>query len=959
MKTGIFLGFGLLFLLAAFSPSTRAAIPPAAPAAPIETVIFSAEDWSSGERTGLAATETGLQFSGEGLTAVYTSPALTAPFAFNALVPGWTAVLPEGAGLELAVRTAATPGAWSDWLDLHASEDWTLPGDAVITGDMLAVPADDETHQFVQYRLTLTRATTEIDPQLQTFRLTFIDSTDGPTMAEMQAQQTELDAAREETAVPTSYPRPAVISRAVWCIYDTCSDTSDLTYEPVTHLIVHHTVTDNGYANAASVVRAIYLFHRDTQGWGDIGYNYLIDRDGFIFEGHMNEDYLNLDVVGIHASAANSGSLGTALIGTFTTPDEYQEWGTPTTAMLNSLANLFAWKADQRGIEIYDASRAVNMNWGLPHISGHRDVYGGTNTLCPGGNAQAYLPWLRQAVAQRIGQVSPYTFVSETSSAFTKSNAYWYEALQQCGWQGHAYYTWSTTNPAESTNWGEWRFTPSQTGYYEIQVYAPYCDTNNSETNGARYEVRHDGITETAVVSHEANVGLWMGLGAFQLTAGQTAVLRLTDLTTTDSGVGVWFDDIRYRRVTEATPSHLSPTRNAWITQRTVNLTWAINAPPLVNSTLLEIATTPDFSNVVVSKSWTSSVTSYSHTFSQDYPALYWRIKLFNSNGVTTVSPTAVFGLDSAPPTSHVSELRHHVVAGYFDVIWQGADPVSGVAAYNVQYRAEGEVTWTDLVTNTLATTAVFTPANPTTLYWFRSQAVDEAGNVQTPSGGDIRSDQATILFNPQAQATAPVNGVWLNSHTVLFSWQLSEISNVQSSTLEVAADAAFSQLVASQTISGGATSHTLTLPQDARLYWRVTVNFVPPLPGLTSSVTSAPSAFGLDTTPPTSQVTAVYTIPFSPGYVLVWEGQDNLSGTASYTIEYQAAGDAGWTPWLTAVSHTTALFTPPNPGQVYYFRSQARDLVGNLEAPHAAADISTDQAIPLPHAIMLPIIQQ
>ncbi|MCA9872439.1 MAG: N-acetylmuramoyl-L-alanine amidase [Anaerolineales bacterium] len=959
MKSGVLWGLSLLALLFASHSSTVARTASEPAVAHIDSITLTAVDLADGRLTGLEPSGDSLQISGGALTAVYTSPPISAPFAFNALVPAWTAVLPEGASLDLQVRTAATEGAWSDWLDSPASEDWTLPEDERITGDMVAVPEADGTHQFVQVRVTLSRDSLDISAGLQDLRLTFIDSTDGPTIAEMQAQQAELDGSREETAVAAGYPRPAVISRAVWCIYDTCSDTSDLYYEPVTHLIVHHTVTDNGYADAASIVRAIYLFHRDTQGWGDIGYNYLIDRNGVIFEGHMSEDYLNLDVVGIHASSANSGSMGTALIGTFTTPDEYQDWGTPTTAMLNSLANLFAWKADQRGIEIYDASRAVNMAWGLPHIMGHRDVYGGTNTLCPGGNAHAYLPWLRTAVAQRIGQVSPFTFVSETSSAFTRSNAVWWEAPGGCGWQGHAYYTWSTTNPAASTHWGEWRFTPAQTAYYEIQVYAPYCDTNNSETQGARYEVRHDGITETAVVSHEANVGLWISLGAYHLTGGQTAVLRLTDLTTSDSGVGVWFDDIRYRLVTEADANNLSPANGRWATQRTVNLTWVVSAPPLVTGTTLEISTTPDFSNILVSKNWPTAVTSYSHTFGQDYPALYWRVRLSNTNGVTTTSPTAEFGLDSAPPMSSVSELRHHVLDGYFDVLWQGTDPVSGIDGYTVQYRAEGEASWTDLVTDTLATTAVFTPTNPATLYWFRSQAVDKAGNAEAPSGGDIRSDQATLIYNPQAQVVSPASGAWLNHHDVTFSWQLSEIDNVQSSTVQVATDNAFAHLVASGTASGGATSLTVNVPQDGLFFWRVTVNFTPPLPGLTSSVTSAPGSFGLDTTPPVSAVTAVYTTTTGTGYVLVWQGQDNLSGAVSYTVDYRAAGAASWTPWLTAVNQTAALFTPPNPGQIYSFRSQARDRAGNLEAPHVTADISTDQAIPLPHAIMLPIIQR
>ena len=156
-------------------------------------------------------------------------------------------------------------------------------------------------------------------PNLQEFTLTFIDSTAGPTMEEMLAQQAKLDAAQRPSNAPDSYPRPSVISRTVWCIYADCTYTAGLEYSPATHLIVHHTVSSNDNTNWVATVRAIWNYHTYTQNWGDIGYNYLIDPNGIIYEGHLNADYLNLDVIGTHASAANAGGLGTALLGTFTT----------------------------------------------------------------------------------------------------------------------------------------------------------------------------------------------------------------------------------------------------------------------------------------------------------------------------------------------------------------------------------------------------------------------------------------------------------------------------------------------------------------------------------------------------------------------------------------------------------------------------------------------------------------
>jgi hypothetical protein len=953
MKSETLFLLGLLAVMAALGLPARAQ---PSPTILNETVTLSADDWAEGSGAGYVVTEDGLRAVGGGATAVYQSPIISAPFPFNALVPSWLSDGTAETALEMRIRTAQTGGDWSHWFDIHAHEDWTLPDSSEVVGEMVLVPAAHETHDLVQYQIIFGAVPGQLLRQLS---LTFIDSTAGPTLEEMLAQQAALDAARPPDST-TTFTRPTVISRGVWCIYEECNYTEDLVYSPATHLVVHHTVSSNDSPNWVNTVRAIWDYHTHTLEWGDIGYNYLIDRTGIIYEGHFNQNYLNLDVVGTHAGGANTGTLGAALLGTFTTPDEHHISDTPPPAMLNALANLFAWKADQRNIQIYDASRTATMNWGLPHIMSHRDVYGGTNTLCPGGNAHALLPWLRSAVTQRIGQVTPYTFVSETSSAFTRSNNNWFVTLRGCGWQGQAYYTWSVMDPALSTHWGEWRLTIPEAGNYEIQVYAPYCDTNNSETNGARYEIRHGGVTETAVVSHENNVGLWMSLGVYTLPAGPNTVLRLTDLTTTDSGVGVWFDDVRFRRVGDVIIENLAPANNAWVNEALVEFTWDMTPLALAQNTLIEIAATADFSTLITSQSWPTAVTSFSHTFSQDYPVLYWRVTAQTANGPVT-SPVATFRLDATPPQSAVTELRHHVAAGYFDVTWQGSDNLSGVTSYTVEYRPEGSATWTPWLTNVTATTGQFTPPDPTALYWLRSRAADAAGNVAAGGSGDIRTDQAAVIFNPTAQNSAPASASWRNTPTVPFSWQLTEISAVQSSTVEAATDDAFNQIVASDTVFGAATSHALTFAQEySRLYWRVVVDFTPPLPGLTSTVTSAPTYFGLDMTAPTSGVTAVYTLPHaSPIYLITWSGQDNLSGAATYHVDYQAAGDGAWTRWLTATPQHGGVFTPPDPGQIYYFRSQATDHAGNQEAPHATADIGTDQAVVVPHVIMLPLISR
>jgi hypothetical protein len=102
--------------------------------------------------------------------------------------------------------------------------------------------------------------------------------------------------------------------------------------------------------------------------------------------------------------------------------------------------------------------------------------------------------------------------------------------------------------------------------------------------------------------------------------------------------------------------------------------------------------------------------------------------------------------------------------------------------------------------------------------------------------------------------------------------------------------------------------------------------------------------------------VTNIYGFP-DGRYQLFWSGSDATSGVAAYTIQYRAEDETTWTDWLANTTQTAAYFEPPD-GLTYWFRSQAADLAGNIEPPHPnPGDLSTDQAIFLSHAIMLPLV--
>jgi hypothetical protein len=205
------------------------------------------------------------------------------------------------------------------------------------------------------------------------------------------------DLARSLAAAPDSLARPTVVSRTEWgCPEGQSSASWAPQYTDVSHLIVHHTATASASSDWPAQVRSIWTVHTYTRDWGDIGYNYLIDPLGVIYEGRSGGD----DVIGAHFSCANSNTMGVALLGEFGA-------AAPTLEAQDSLERLLAWKASQRGIDPLGASEHPPTELVLDNISGHRDANGSptactTTTICPGDQLYALLPEIRTAVAVAI-----------------------------------------------------------------------------------------------------------------------------------------------------------------------------------------------------------------------------------------------------------------------------------------------------------------------------------------------------------------------------------------------------------------------------------------------------------------------------------------------------------------------------------------------------------------------------
>jgi hypothetical protein len=197
---------------------------------------------------------------------------------------------------------------------------------------------------------------------------------------------------------PLMTETPTIVTRAEWGANEAIVRAPPRYADGVHFAIVHHTAGSNSYSasQSASIVRAIELYHVEANGWNDIGYNFLVDKYGQIFEGRSGG--MMRAVIGAHAEGFNVGSAGIALLGNY---DDAK----PTAAARAALVTLLAWRLDLAHVD--PLSKVVGVSDGNPRypagtkvtlnaISGHRDT---GPTSCPGTNLYAQLPAIRAAVA--------------------------------------------------------------------------------------------------------------------------------------------------------------------------------------------------------------------------------------------------------------------------------------------------------------------------------------------------------------------------------------------------------------------------------------------------------------------------------------------------------------------------------------------------------------------------------
>jgi uncharacterized protein with LGFP repeats len=199
--------------------------------------------------------------------------------------------------------------------------------------------------------------------------------------------------------------QPPIVARSAWA-HGGAPPAVAPEYGSVELAFVHHTENPDGYSAAAvpEMLRSIYQFHRFGRGWHDIGYNFVIDRFGRIWEARAGG--IDEPVIGAQAGGYNAYSTGIAILGSYGAQRI-------STAALSALEHLLAWKLSLHGVPCngrvtvrVTAKGAVYSRFpagarvSLPRVAGHRDA---DSTDCPGDSLYGQLTGTRHGAARLAG----------------------------------------------------------------------------------------------------------------------------------------------------------------------------------------------------------------------------------------------------------------------------------------------------------------------------------------------------------------------------------------------------------------------------------------------------------------------------------------------------------------------------------------------------------------------------
>ncbi|NAZ82786.1 hypothetical protein GTR02_13255 [Kineococcus sp. R8] len=303
----------------------------------------------------------------------------------------------------VAVRTRVG-GTWSAWAELPLNDSEPDPDSldartAVAGSDPLWVGGLGSS-ATVEVRLPAA--------DVATAQLHVVDAGSSRSLLAAPADTTDTTEAPADAPVVDGVPpvttlavaRPAITSRAGWGADESLRKGAPSYSQTIKACVVHHTADGGSYGrdDVAAVMRGMYRYHTVSLGWSDLGYNFVVDRFGGIWEGRAGGT--NLPVVGAHAGGFNTDTFGVSMMGDFTSV-------APSAETLESVARVIAWKLSMYGLPAKGSAVLTSAGGGtarfkagttvtLRTVNGHRDV---GFTACPGNVGYTKMDAIRNRVA--------------------------------------------------------------------------------------------------------------------------------------------------------------------------------------------------------------------------------------------------------------------------------------------------------------------------------------------------------------------------------------------------------------------------------------------------------------------------------------------------------------------------------------------------------------------------------
>ena len=346
------------------------------------------EQWSN-----LSLTANGLQIQNPDQFGQFISRAIEIPLTgdkpFLAFSMVWQMSEQQADALVFQVKGSTNGIDWEEWEEVKQDEH----GPAGFTQSVSQLLLLDAHFTFLKIKIDFPKNGLS---QLQHLSLHFFNPGNSP-------QQSANEPLINEQADACVCPAPPVLGRNDWCPTGDCPPNPNPDSTEVTHLIIHHSATSNTASDWAAVVRSIWDFHVNTWGWSDIGYNWLIDPNGQLYEGRGQA------IQGAHFCAKNAGTTGVCMLG------DYQV-NPPSNEAQQTLQKFLSWQSCFEDIDPLGTGLHASSNLNLFHISGHRD---GCNTECPGNAFYPLVAGIRQGVQNYIN--NSCTTVSNDFPTFLES----------------------------------------------------------------------------------------------------------------------------------------------------------------------------------------------------------------------------------------------------------------------------------------------------------------------------------------------------------------------------------------------------------------------------------------------------------------------------------------------------------------------------------------------------------